>query len=197
MRTVAFVSLGCPKNLVDSEKMLGLLAEDGLIPVSDEATADAIVINTCGFLEASKIESIDEINRAAQLKKKGNCQRIVVAGCLVQRHRAKMLEWCPDIDAMIGVFDRDRVVEAVTGSAPATNVFEAQGPNFVYVKERLRKDYYMRWMLKPSRLQQNTRMPQFANDEGLTPFADLFEGSARQQFGAVWEYLLGGREIKP
>ena len=121
MRTVAFVSLGCPKNLVDSEKMLGLLAEDGLIPVSDEATADAIVINTCGFLEASKIESIDEINRAAQLKKKGNCQRIVVAGCLVQRHRAKMLEWCPDIDAMIGVFDRDRVVEAVTGSAPATN----------------------------------------------------------------------------
>ncbi len=83
------------------------------------------------------------------------------------------------------------------GNAPATNVFEAQGPNFIYVKERLRKDFYTRWMLKPSRLQQNTRMPQFANDEGLTPFTDLFEGDARKQFGAVWEYLLSGREMKP
>lgn len=115
IRTVAFVSLGCPKNLVDSEKMLGLLAEDGLTPTADEAAADAIVINTCGFLEASKIESIGEINRAAARKKDGSCKRIIVAGCLVQRHRAKMLEWCPDIDAMIGVFDRDRIVEAVRG----------------------------------------------------------------------------------
>ncbi len=115
VRTVAFVSLGCPKNLVDSEKMLGLLVEDGIIPTADEADADAIVINTCGFLEASKVESIEEINRAVELKKEGSCKRIIVAGCLVQRHRARMLEWCPDIDAMIGVFDRDRIVEAVRG----------------------------------------------------------------------------------
>ncbi len=117
MQTVAFVSLGCPKNLVDSEKMLGLLAEDGLMPIAEEEEADAIVINTCGFLEASRLESVEEINRAAALKKAGVCKRIVVAGCLVQRHRAKMLEWCPDIDAMIGVFDRDRIVEAVRGSS--------------------------------------------------------------------------------
>ena len=116
--TVAFVSLGCPKNLVDSEKMLGLLAEDGLLPIGDETQADAIVINTCGFLEASKDESVGEINRAAELKKAGQIKRIIVAGCLVQRHRAKMLQWCPDIDAMIGVFDRDRIVEAVRGSRP-------------------------------------------------------------------------------
>lgn len=116
--TVAFVSLGCPKNLVDSEKMLGLLAEDGLIPIGDETQADAVVINTCGFLEASKEESVEEITRAAQLKKEGKIKRIIVAGCLVQRHRAKMLQWCPDIDAMIGVFDRDRIVEAVRGSRP-------------------------------------------------------------------------------
>ena len=74
--------------------------------------------NTCGFLEASKIESIDEINQAAELKKQGKVKRVVVAGCLVQRHKAKMLEWCPDIDAMIGVFDRDRIVTAVRGSNP-------------------------------------------------------------------------------
>ncbi len=113
IQTIAFVSLGCPKNLVDSEKMLGLLAEDGLIPVADETEADAIVINTCGFLEASKDESIAEIERAAEFKRAGSCKRIVVAGCLVQRHRAKMLDYCPDIDALIGVFDRDRIVDAV------------------------------------------------------------------------------------
>jgi ribosomal protein S12 methylthiotransferase len=112
---VAFVSLGCPKNLVDSEKMLGLLAEDGLAVVPEDAGADALVINTCGFLEASKDESMQEIQRAAALKREGGLKRLVVAGCLVQRHRAKMLQWCPDIDALIGVFDRDRIVQAVRG----------------------------------------------------------------------------------
>ncbi|MCC7146586.1 MAG: 30S ribosomal protein S12 methylthiotransferase RimO [Phycisphaeraceae bacterium] len=116
IQTVALVSLGCPKNLVDSEKMLGLLAEGGLIPTADEEKADAIVINTCGFLEASKEESVGEIQRAAERRRKGKKkQRLVVAGCLVQRHRAKLLEWCPEIDALIGVFDRDRIVEAVKG----------------------------------------------------------------------------------
>ncbi|MFK7787870.1 MAG: 30S ribosomal protein S12 methylthiotransferase RimO [Phycisphaeraceae bacterium] len=120
INSVAFVSLGCPKNLVDSEKMLGLLAEDGITPVPadlmDQGEADAVVINTCGFLEASKIESIDEINQASELKKQGKIKRVIVAGCLVQRHKAKMLEWCPDIDAMVGVFDRDRIVTAVRGA---------------------------------------------------------------------------------
>ncbi len=127
--SVAFVSLGCPKNLVDSEKMLGLLAEDGITPVPadlmDEGAADAVVINTCGFLEASKIESIDEINQAAELKKQGKVKRVVVAGCLVQRHKAKMLEWCPDIDAMVGVFDRDRIVTAVRGPRNSAAANEA------------------------------------------------------------------------
>ncbi len=118
IHTVSFVSLGCPKNLVDSEKMLGLLAEDGLAIVSrelDEDSADAIVINTCGFLEASKDESLQVIHDAIKAKKKGKLKRVVVAGCLVQRHRAKMLEWAPGIDAMVGVFDRDHIVEAVRG----------------------------------------------------------------------------------
>jgi len=115
---VAFVSLGCPKNLVDSEKMLGLLAEDGIIPTSDHHDADAIVINTCGFLEAAKDESLSVIQEAAERKKDGHLKRLIVAGCLVQRHRAKMLNWCPEIDALIGVFDRDHIVEAVRGSSP-------------------------------------------------------------------------------
>ncbi|MFN7022537.1 MAG: 30S ribosomal protein S12 methylthiotransferase RimO [Phycisphaerales bacterium] len=141
IRTVSFVSLGCPKNLVDSEKMLGLLAEDGLTIVSYDACAfseepgvdagtghvikaapakgaDAVVINTCGFLEASKDESLQVIHDAVRAKEKGRLKRVVVAGCLVQRHRAKMLEWAPGIDAMVGVFDRDHIVEAVRGVKP-------------------------------------------------------------------------------
>ncbi len=123
VRTISFVSLGCPKNLVDSEKMLGLLAESGLEPVSHSPDAggfdgaDAVVINTCGFLEASKDESLGVIQEAIREKEKGNIKRVVVAGCLVQRHRAKMLEWAPGIDALVGVFDRDKIVEAVTGGA--------------------------------------------------------------------------------
>lgn len=118
VKSVAFVSLGCPKNLVDSEKMLGLLAQDGLAVVGADAEnggADAIVINTCGFLEASKEESLQVIHQAVKDKLAGKLKRVVVAGCLVQRHRAKLLEWAPGIDAMVGVFDRDHIVEAVRG----------------------------------------------------------------------------------
>src|SRR5688500_9068145 len=87
IESVAFVSLGCPKNLVDSERMLGLLAEDGLAITNDAASADAIVINTCGFLEASREESLGEIRDALKLKESGKCKRVIVAGCLVQRHK--------------------------------------------------------------------------------------------------------------
>jgi ribosomal protein S12 methylthiotransferase len=115
---VAFVSLGCPKNLVDSEKMLGMLRDDGLTLVNESDSPDAIVVNTCGFLEASKDESLGVIRDAIERKSRGALSRVVVAGCLVQRHRAKLLEWAPGIDALIGVFDRDQVVNAVRGEAP-------------------------------------------------------------------------------
>src|SRR5687767_185166 len=115
IRTVAFVSLGCPKNLVDSERMLGLLAQDGLTITPDAERADAIVINTCGFLEASKTESLQEIRDAIELKRSGQCKRVVVAGCLVQRHKTKLLSEAPGIDRLVGVFDREHIVEAVRG----------------------------------------------------------------------------------
>ncbi|MCP3904160.1 MAG: 30S ribosomal protein S12 methylthiotransferase RimO [Planctomycetes bacterium] len=115
IRSVAFVSLGCPKNLVDSEKMLGTLAASGFDLVSDHDAADAVIVNTCGFLEASKDESLVVIREAVDRKNAGKIERVVVAGCLVQRHRAKLLEWVPGIDAMIGVFDRDHIIDAVSG----------------------------------------------------------------------------------
>ena len=115
IKTVAFVSLGCPKNLVDSERMLGLLAQDGLAITANAAQADAIVINTCGFLEASKDESLKEIHDAIALKQTGACKRVIVAGCLVQRHKTKLLNEAPGIDRLVGVFDREHIVEAVRG----------------------------------------------------------------------------------
>ena len=115
IRSVAFVSLGCPKNLVDSERMLGLLAEDGLAITADHSQADAIVINTCGFLEASKDESLAAIRDAIEQKTTGKCKRVVVAGCLVQRHKTKLLSEVPGVDRLVGVFDREHIVEAVQG----------------------------------------------------------------------------------
>ena len=117
IRSVAFVSLGCPKNLVDSERMLGLLAEDGLAITPDAAEADAIVINTCGFLEASKTEALEEVRRAVEMKRRGRCKRVVVAGCLVQRHKTRLLSEVPEIDRLVGVFDREHIVQAVRGVA--------------------------------------------------------------------------------
>jgi ribosomal protein S12 methylthiotransferase len=117
IKTVAFVSLGCPKNLVDSERMLGLLANDGLAITPDASKADAIVINTCGFLEASKTESLQEIQQAVDLKKTGKCQRVIVAGCLVQRHKTRLLADAPGIDRLVGVFDREHIVRAVRGES--------------------------------------------------------------------------------
>ena len=115
IETVAFVSLGCPKNLVDSERMLGLLAADGITVTPDASSADAIVINTCGFLEASKTESLKEIRDAIALKTTGRVKRVVVAGCLVQRHKTKLLADAPGVDRLVGVFDREHIVEAVRG----------------------------------------------------------------------------------
>src|SRR5204863_197826 len=138
-RSVAFVSLGCPKNLVDSERMLGLLAEDGLAITPDASTADAIVINTCGFLEASKEESLKEIFDAIELKKAGKVKRVVVAGCLVQRHNTKLLNDAPGIDRLVGVFDVEHIVDAVRG------------------KENPRQRHRHRIRARPFRLAENPR----------------------------------------
>jgi ribosomal protein S12 methylthiotransferase len=115
IQSVAFVSLGCPKNLVDSERMLGMLAEEGIAIEADPAKAQAIVINTCGFLQAAKDESLGEIRKALDFKKTGQCQRVIVAGCLAQREKAKLLQEVPEVDQLVGVFDRSGIVAAVRG----------------------------------------------------------------------------------
>ncbi|MDP7005634.1 MAG: 30S ribosomal protein S12 methylthiotransferase RimO [Phycisphaerales bacterium] len=110
---IGFVSLGCPKNLVDSEQMLATLVDAGYELVADHNEAHAIIINTCGFVESAKDESVEVINEAVALKETANVKRVIAAGCLVQRQRAHLLDLCPGVDAMIGVFDRDHIVDAM------------------------------------------------------------------------------------
>ncbi|HEY7855651.1 MAG TPA: 30S ribosomal protein S12 methylthiotransferase RimO, partial [Terriglobales bacterium] len=87
VKTVGFVSLGCPKNLVDTEVMMGLLAREGWQVTPDAADADVVVVNTCSFIQPAQQESVDTILEMAELKKTGRARRIVVAGCMVERFR--------------------------------------------------------------------------------------------------------------
>lgn len=119
MPSVSFVSLGCPKNLVDSEKMLGLLAEAGCPIVSgDTGLGEVMIVNTCGFLSASRDEAVEVLQEAAEQKRKGQIRRIVAAGCLVQRDGRGLMEDVPEIDALVGVHNRKDILRAVTGRSP-------------------------------------------------------------------------------
>ncbi|HEX3561032.1 MAG TPA: 30S ribosomal protein S12 methylthiotransferase RimO [Pyrinomonadaceae bacterium] len=102
MKKVGFISLGCPKNLVDSEVMMGQLQQKGYEITSDASEAETLVVNTCGFIDAAKKESIDAILEAVRMKSEGKCRRLVVAGCLVERYREELRAEIPEVDAFIG-----------------------------------------------------------------------------------------------
>jgi ribosomal protein S12 methylthiotransferase len=102
MKKIGFISLGCPKNLVDSEVMMGQLKESGYEITADASEADTLVVNTCGFIESAKQESIDAILEAARLKTEGKAGRLIVAGCLVERYRDQLRAEMPEVDAFIG-----------------------------------------------------------------------------------------------
>jgi len=115
---VGFISLGCAKNLVDTEVMLGKLAEAGCLIAADETQAEVIVVNTCGFIAAARSEAHEAIRRAVACKKHGVCRRIVVAGCLVQRDGARLAEQFDQIDVLLAPAERDEIVRAVKGRSP-------------------------------------------------------------------------------
>jgi ribosomal protein S12 methylthiotransferase len=112
MPKVGMVSLGCPKNLVDSEVMLGILARQGYELTPRAEDADVLIVNTCGFIEPAKRESIDTILEMAELKKSGSARRLVVAGCLVERYRREILKDIPEVDYVIGTNELERVLDA-------------------------------------------------------------------------------------
>src|SRR3989440_3811690 len=112
-RTFAFVSLGCPKNLVDSERMLGKLAQDGYALTPDADGADIVVINTCGFIEPARQESLAVIREMLALKEQGRVGAVVVAGCLAERKGEALLQEVPGVDHLVGVFGREEITVAV------------------------------------------------------------------------------------
>lgn len=129
MTKVGFVSLGCPKNLVDSEVMMGLLTRGGyeLTPRADEA--EVLVVNTCSFIESAQKESVEAILEMAEHKKFGAAKKLIVAGCLVERFRGEILEQVPEVDAVVGPGEVERILEAVEGDL---RVLPAATPAFLY-----------------------------------------------------------------
>ncbi|MFI5059468.1 MAG: 30S ribosomal protein S12 methylthiotransferase RimO [Candidatus Acidiferrales bacterium] len=129
MTKVGFVSLGCPKNLVDSEVMMGILAREGyeLTPRAEEA--EVLVVNTCSFIEPAQKESVDAILEMAEHKKFGAARKLIVAGCLVERFREQILEQVPEVDAVVGTGEVERILEAVAGDL---RVLPAAPPAFLY-----------------------------------------------------------------
>jgi ribosomal protein S12 methylthiotransferase len=110
--TFSMVSLGCPKNLVDSERMLGLLRQDGWQLVAEPRGADLVIVNTCAFIDASRQESYGAIREMLDLKARGETRGVIVAGCLAERQKETLLDELPGVDAVIGVFSRDEVARA-------------------------------------------------------------------------------------
>jgi ribosomal protein S12 methylthiotransferase len=108
--TIGFVALGCPKNVVDSERMLAEIVEAGFLIAADPSQADVVIINTCGFIEPAKVESLDAIQQAIENKRTGSVQRVIVAGCLSQRLGSQLLDQANGIDAVVTLEERDRIV---------------------------------------------------------------------------------------
>src|SRR3954471_11103871 len=114
---IGFVSLGCPKNLVDSEVMMGMLAHAGAELVSSAEEADVIVVNTCSFIESAQQESVNTILEMARHKTDGKARKLVVAGCLVERFRNDIRKNIPEVDAVVGTGELENIL-AAAGVAP-------------------------------------------------------------------------------
>ncbi len=129
MPKVGFVSLGCPKNLVDSEVMMGILARAGyeITPRADEA--DVLVVNTCSFIEPAQQESVQSILEMAEYKKTGRAKKLIVAGCLVERYRNEIREQIPEVDAVIGTGEVEKILAACAGDLIAQENAAVEAPS--------------------------------------------------------------------
>jgi ribosomal protein S12 methylthiotransferase len=133
MPKVGFVSLGCPKNLVDSEVMMGILTRAGyeLTPRADEA--DVLVVNTCSFIEPAQQESVNSILEMAEYKKFGRAQKLIVAGCMVERYRDQIRDQIPEVDAVIGTGEVEKILAACEGELPiGADAAANESPAYLY-----------------------------------------------------------------
>lgn len=129
MMTIMFVSLGCDKNLVDSEVMLGLLSEKGYGFTDEEAEADVIIVNTCCFIGDAKEESVNTILQMAEWKKEGKLKALIVTGCLAERYRQEILEEIPEVDAVLGTTAYDQIVNVMEEALGGKQLLECRDLN--------------------------------------------------------------------
>jgi ribosomal protein S12 methylthiotransferase len=132
MPKVGFVSLGCPKNLVDSEVMMGILARGGYEITPRPGEADVLVVNTCSFIAPAQQESVNSILEMAEYKKFGRAQKLIVAGCMVERYRNEIREQIPEVDAVIGTGEVEQILAACEGELDAHAATTDQAPTYLY-----------------------------------------------------------------
>src|SRR6185437_13255273 len=134
MPKVGFVSLGCPKNLVDSEVMMGILARAGYELTPRAGEADVLVVNSCSFIAPAQQESVQAILEMAEYKKFGRAQKLIVAGCMVERYRDEIREQIPEVDAVIGTGEVEKIVAACASELKSSVTGEgaAGSPTFLY-----------------------------------------------------------------
>ena len=165
---VGMVSLGCPKNQVDAELMLGYLADAGYDLVEDAALADVAIVNTCGFIESAKSEAIEEILELATLKKEGRIKSLIVTGCMAERYRDAVLEELPEVDAVVGIGSNHLIAEIVKRVSDEPT---APGNGFSHVRQT--HTHHAALLQLPSdrrRLQQQMRFLRHSHDPGQIPF---------------------------
>ena len=140
---IGFITLGCDKNTVDSERYLAQLADRGAVPTDDLDDAEIIVVNTCGFIDAAKKESLDAIVQAGDLKRNGACQAVVAVGCMVQRHKGELEEALPEVDLFLGSSEMDRLLPELESRGligeqpvahPGVRLFTGDTPHIRYLK---------------------------------------------------------------
>ena len=135
------VTLGCPKNEVDSEQMKGLLSKAGFSAVDQAADAEIIIVNSCGFIESAKQESIDTILELARLKKEGQCQLLVMAGCMVQKYSAELKEALPEVDIFVGTGDWPELPCLLSTREPAGQKIVVTQPEKYLYEDSISRDY--------------------------------------------------------
>ena len=205
---ILFISLGCDKNLVDSEVMLGILAKDGHQMVDDDTMADVIIINTCCFIHDAKEESIQNILEMAEYKKNGSAKALIVTGCMAERYRQEILDEIPEVDEVLGTTAYDRILDAVDAALagqhevmtadldalplPETKRLVTTGGHFAYLKIAEGCDKHCTYCIIP-KIRGNFRSVPM--ERLLKEAQDLAEQGVKELILVAQETTLYGKDL--
>ena len=189
-----FVSLGCAKNLVDTEVMLGIMQSHGIKLTADPAEADILIVNTCAFITSAKEESITTILNLADYKDSGRCRSLIIAGCLGQRYRQELLDEMPEADAIIGTGAWNRIMEAIEQTLKGRRVVIIGDKDIIYDRKTPQASEMKSYTNCDSGLIYNSNTPRIRTTPNYTAYVKIAEGcDNRCAFCAI--PLIRGRQI--